>query len=225
MKKGWLCEGKHLAGGWKVKGPRSDSGCQSLGTRVLKAKRKKKPFGVSQERKGEGKAWWKLLIISCENGKKWDGVDKVNELWVRGKGRRVSESEATIRVSQRHELLEKRPERWTPRGTRGGCRWLGQTRGGTSRGLANRLQDLVGRDSGSPLSLWSANVFEPTVQHLALSWIRSYTSGDWASVIGNTSLAVGPVREPRCAGAGHRDSSSSRGTSNCRPVPQNTFWA
>lgn len=59
----------------------------------------------------KGKVRGKLLIIACENGKKWDGVDKVNELWVRGKGRKVSESEATIRVSERHELLEKRPER------------------------------------------------------------------------------------------------------------------
>lgn len=34
----------------------------------------------------------------------------MNELWVREKRRRVSESEATIRMSQRYELLEKRLE-------------------------------------------------------------------------------------------------------------------
>lgn len=49
----------------------------------------------------------------------------MNELRVRGKGRRVSESEATIRVSQRHELLEKKLEQRASRGMRGGCKMAG----------------------------------------------------------------------------------------------------
>lgn len=151
----------------------------------------------------------------------------MNELRVRGKGRRVSESEATIRVSQRHELLEKKLEQRDSRGMRGGCKWQGPNTWRYKQRLGQQPPGpMVGWDNGSPLSLWSANVFEPMAQHLALSWITQvHIAGDWAYVTGIHLIGVGSLRKPCCAGAGLVDSSSSRGTSRlavqCLKKP---FW-
>lgn len=69
---------------------------------------------------------------------------------------------------------------------------------------------VVGWDNGSPLSRCSENVFTPTAQHLALSWITQvHIARDWAFVTGTHLMGVGSLRKPCCAGAELMESSSS----------------